>query len=110
VIESQGGKLPSNGAMEDGIYLYRPLDCLVIKMVHRLREESGLDAYDSVYDIFVEGQDLFPGSGFKAKVMHRSPFAILSALPATSEFLVSLRLPFLSLRNLRSASACGSSR
>jgi hypothetical protein len=67
VIESQGGKLPSNGAMEDGIYLYRPLDCLVIKMVHKLREESGLDAYDSVYGIFVEGQDLFPGSGFKAK-------------------------------------------
>ena len=67
VIESQGGKLPSNGAMEDGIYLYRPLDCLVIKMVHKPRAESGLDAYDSVYGIFVEGQDLFPGSGFKAK-------------------------------------------
>jgi hypothetical protein len=67
VVESQGGKLPSNGAMENGIYLYRPLDCLVIKMVHKLREESGLEAYDSVYGIFVEGQDLFPGSGFKAK-------------------------------------------
>jgi len=67
VVESQGGKLPSNGAKENGIYLYRPLDCLVIKMVHKLREESGLEAYDSVYGIFVEGQDLFPGSGFKAK-------------------------------------------
>jgi len=67
VVESQGGKLPSNGAKENGIYLYRPLDCLVIKMVHKLREESGLEAHDSVYGIFVEGQDLFPGSGFKAK-------------------------------------------
>jgi hypothetical protein len=36
-------------------------------MVHKLREERGLEAYDSVYGIFVEGQDLFPGSGFKAK-------------------------------------------
>ena len=67
VGESEGGKLPSNGAKENGIYLYRPLDCLVIKMVHKLREESGLEAYDSVYGIFVEGKDLFPGSGFKTK-------------------------------------------
>lgn len=67
LLESEGGVLPSNGAKEDGIYLYRPLDCLVIQMVHKLREESGLPAYDSVYGIFVEGQDLFPGSGFKAK-------------------------------------------
>jgi hypothetical protein len=44
VVESEGGKLPSNGAME-----------------------NGLEAYDSVYGIFVEGIDLFPGSGFKAK-------------------------------------------
>lgn len=67
LLESEGGVLPSNGAKEDGIYLYRPLDCLVIQMVHKLREESGLPACDSVYGIFVEGQDLFPGSGFKVK-------------------------------------------
>jgi len=67
LVESEGGTLPSNGAKENGIYLYRPLDCLVIKMLHQLREKSGLPEYDSVYGIFVEGHDLFPGSGFKAK-------------------------------------------
>ena len=67
LVESQVGKLPVNGKEENGVYLYRPLDCFVIKMVHELREQSGLPAYDSVYGIFVEGQDLFPGSGFKAK-------------------------------------------
>jgi hypothetical protein len=96
VIESQGGKLPSNGAMEDGIYLYQPLDCLVIKMVHKLREESSLDAYDSVYGIFTaslqKAKTSFPDQASSQRVTLRLPFAILSALLATSESLVSPEL------------------
>ena len=70
VLEGKTSPIPSENKYDwlgPGIYFYRPLDCLVIKMVHKLREESGLEAYDSVYGIFVEGQELFPGSGFKAK-------------------------------------------
>jgi hypothetical protein len=69
LVESQGQSLPSNGAKQHGIYLRRPLDCLVIRSVHTLRSDSDppLPAYDSIYGIFTEGNELFPGSGFHAK-------------------------------------------
>jgi hypothetical protein len=59
--------LLDNGANETGIYLNQLLDCLVIKMLHKFLEEDRISAYGSDYGIFVEEQDLFPVSGFKAK-------------------------------------------
>lgn len=56
-----------NTAHRDGVFLKRQLDCAVIKTLHQLREDQGLEAYDSVYDVFEEGAELFPGAGFRSK-------------------------------------------
>lgn len=50
----------------------RPLDCMVIEEVHRMREElkdEGKEAYtfDTVRAVFVEGDELYENSGFRNK-------------------------------------------
>jgi len=65
--QSVGIAPPRNSVMRDGILMRRHLDCAVIKTVHQLRHDAGLEAYDSVYGVFEEGEPLFPGSGFRAK-------------------------------------------
>lgn len=45
----------------------RDLDCAVIKTVHHLRSNAGLNPYDSVRGIFVEGKALYKNAGFKSK-------------------------------------------
>lgn len=47
--------------------ILRKLDCAVIESLHKLRLDSGLDSYDSVRGVFWEGDDLYPGAGFKEK-------------------------------------------
>lgn len=47
--------------------IIRKLDCAVIQTLHTLRKESGLPQYDSVRGVFWEGEDLYPGAGFKEK-------------------------------------------
>jgi hypothetical protein len=65
--EASGAPLPENSATENGIFLNRRLDCAVIKVVHQLREDDSLPAYDTVYGVFEEGNPLFVGSAFKEK-------------------------------------------
>lgn len=55
--------LPQNHS--DG--LRRNLDCAVIEMFHRIREESGVDPVDTVRGIFIEGDRVYPSSGFFEK-------------------------------------------
>jgi hypothetical protein len=62
-----GWNLPGNGAQCNGVYLSRRLDCAVIRAVHYLRTKAGLPPYDTVYGVFEEGEELFPGSGFRRK-------------------------------------------
>lgn len=59
--------LPRNSHESNGILLRRSLDCAVIKTVHQLREDSGADAYDTVYGVFEEGAALYSGAGFKER-------------------------------------------
>lgn len=47
--------------------IIRKLDCAVIQTLHILRKESNLPQYDSVRGVFWEGEDLYPGAGFKEK-------------------------------------------
>lgn len=47
--------------------ILRKLDCAVIETLHKLRHDSGLESYDSVRGVFWEGDDLYPGAGFKEK-------------------------------------------
>ncbi|MCD0471804.1 hypothetical protein [Flavobacterium sp. JAS] len=45
----------------------RDLDCAVINTVHKMRKDAGLEPYDSIKGIFVEGNALYKNAGFKTK-------------------------------------------
>ena len=63
--EAEGRALPENkGGPEK---LLRLLDCYVIQSLHQQLEEAGEPAFDSVRAVFPEGDELFPGGGFRAK-------------------------------------------
>ncbi|MCM1246318.1 MAG: hypothetical protein NC293_11820 [Roseburia sp.] len=49
--------------------LLRPLDCAVIEKIHSITQnpEYGLEPYDSVRGLFIEGNEVYPGSGFREK-------------------------------------------
>ncbi|MBU3714497.1 MAG: hypothetical protein FGM46_06060 [Ferruginibacter sp.] len=47
--------------------IWRQLDCAVINLHHRFRDENNLQPYDSVRGVFVEGKELYPTAGFREK-------------------------------------------
>ena len=47
--------------------ILRKLDCAVISTLHVLRQNAGLPPYDSVRGVFWEGDELYPGAGFREK-------------------------------------------
>lgn len=49
--------------------LLRPLDCAVIEKIHAITQnpDYGLEPYDSVRGLFIEGKEVYPGSGFREK-------------------------------------------
>ena len=47
--------------------LLRKLDCAVITTLHKLNQKANLPAYDSVRGVFWEGEELYPGAGFREK-------------------------------------------
>lgn len=47
--------------------IIRKLDCAVISTLHKLRLKAGLPPYDSVRGVFWEGEELYPGAGFREK-------------------------------------------
>ena len=47
--------------------LLRPLDSSVIQMLHKIREDRGDVPIDTVKGIFIEGDSIYPGSGFHEK-------------------------------------------
>ena len=49
-----------------GFNLVRPLDCAVIKNLHKMLEKQKV-AFDTVYGYFQEGVDSYPGAGIKEK-------------------------------------------
>lgn len=60
-----GKPLPENRRIGNSTnLLLRPLDCAVIELLHQMREEDHLPAFHSVRGVFVEGQPLYPNSGF----------------------------------------------
>jgi hypothetical protein len=60
-----GLELPKNVGGKDR--LRRELDCAVIQALHQYRQDRGLLPYDSVRAPFPEANDLYEGSGFRAK-------------------------------------------
>jgi len=65
-LESQNRTLPTNSAFgaHDFDFKKRELDCAVIRYAHQLAEESG-ERFDSVRAAFWEGEELYPGAGFR---------------------------------------------
>jgi hypothetical protein len=73
--------LPVNTVRENGIFMKRQLDCAVIQLVHKIRESKGMEAYDTVYGVFEEGDLVYPGAGFcdrtHVQIAIRNPEMIL---------------------------------
>ena len=64
ILSSVEDKLPENKGKNLAL---RNLDCAVINALHKYREKMGSPAFDSVRAPFWEGDDLYPGAGFKDK-------------------------------------------
>lgn len=56
---------PENHRGDD--LLLRNLDCAVINHLHEVRQRSGLQAFDTVRGVFLEGDRLYEKSGFREK-------------------------------------------
>ncbi len=69
--EAKGMSLPENrNGKYDHDLLIRELDCAVIQKIHEITHnnpELGIAPYDSVRELFPEGDPVYPGSGFKDK-------------------------------------------
>ena len=59
----------------------RFLDCVVIETLHHWRRREKKKAFDTVRGFFVEGQELYPGAGFREldhiQICVRSPKQII---------------------------------
>lgn len=75
VYKSAGQPLPENRQGEDKLLRFR--DKIVIKAMHDIRDDQKLPPYQSVRAAFIEGQELYPGAGFKKK--NHIQIAILDA-------------------------------
>ena len=63
-----GLPMPENkNAKNDSDMIIRNLDCAVIEQIHDFNRATGREPYDSVRGVFVEGKEVYPGSGFKEK-------------------------------------------
>ncbi|MCL2638634.1 MAG: hypothetical protein FWD48_09730 [Oscillospiraceae bacterium] len=61
-------KLPKNKVLDESSnYLLRDLDCAVIEFLHSTLRKLNQEPFDSVRGVFVEGEELYPTSGFREK-------------------------------------------
>lgn len=65
VMSASGSMMPVNTGGHD--LLLRKLDCAVINHIHVSRKAGGLQAFDSVRGVFIEGDRLYEHSGFYQK-------------------------------------------
>lgn len=81
ISAAAGTPLPVNSVRQNGIFMKRQLDCAVIQLVHKIRESKEMDAYDTVYGFFVEGDLVYPDAGFRdrthGQIAIRNPDMIL---------------------------------
>ena len=65
VFQASMTPFPENRGGPDRILRFR--DRAVIEAIHGLREEAGQRPYDSMRAVFPEGEELYPGAGFRAR-------------------------------------------
>ena len=63
--EQTGDIIPTNSPDEN--YLRRQLDCAVFMKLHQIREDDEEQLIDTVRGVFVEGEPVYEGAGFRAK-------------------------------------------
>ena len=63
--EKTGDAPPRN--LLDEHYLRRPLDCAVFIQLHEIRENTAEQPVDTVRGVFVEGEPVYEGAGFREK-------------------------------------------
>lgn len=66
IHEQTGEPLPENLPVGNDP-LIRKLDCAVIQTIHAFNEDQDQQEYDSVRGVFVEGNKLYPNSGFNER-------------------------------------------
>ena len=64
-VENEGKELPTNRIGEDRVL--RELDCAVIEKIHDINASNNERSFDSVRGLFIEGSEVYEGSGFKRK-------------------------------------------
>lgn len=62
---SAGAQLPTNSGGSD--LMLRHLDCAVVRQLHAIREQAGAPPVDTVRGVFLEGNAVYEGSGFRDK-------------------------------------------
>ncbi|HSI51851.1 MAG TPA: hypothetical protein VLA61_26590 [Ideonella sp.] len=70
MTEAAGGTLPTNRDRkkdEDGDLVIRELDAAVFTALHLLRENNGLERYQTVRGPFLEGKPIYDGAGIREK-------------------------------------------
>lgn len=67
-IELAGKEMPKNSNIGSNTdLLIRKLDCAVIESLHTYRKSENLKPFDSVRGAFIEGEPIYPNSGFREK-------------------------------------------
>jgi len=68
-VERDGGPMPKNESPANyhSDRILRYLDCAVIEMLHTFERREKRPEADSVRGVFVEGDELYPNSGFREK-------------------------------------------
>lgn len=76
--KSAGRELPRNAGVHD---LIRNLDCAVIQYLHQIQKATEEPPFDTVRSVFIEGDPLYDGAGFRDKnhiqICVRNPKAIV---------------------------------
>jgi len=65
VMAASGSMMPVNAGGHD--LLLRKLDCAVVNHIHVSMNEAGLQSFDTVRGVFIEGDRLYANSGFYRK-------------------------------------------
>lgn len=87
VFESAGRALPKNS--QD--LLRRNLDCTVIRYLHDVRAQQGLQSIETLKGVFIEGSPIYESSGFLTKthtqICVRNPECIKGVFRVPRRFL-----------------------
>jgi hypothetical protein len=66
--ENSNKPLPKNRPIKNSVdLLLRDLDCAVIETIHAFNSATNEKPYDSIRAVFMEGNELYPNSGFREK-------------------------------------------